>query len=64
MVLHPCAEVASAVARHETARSELHQAAFEQVRTSQQDAYMANLEQSTAPTVEVERVEVEKVRLS
>ena len=39
-------------------------AAWRQLTGGSRDAYMANLEQSTAPTVEVERVEVVKVRLS
>ena len=39
-------------------------AAWRQLTGGSRDQYMANLEQSTAPTVEVERVEVEKVKLS
>ena len=39
-------------------------AAWRQITGGSRDQYMANLEQSTAPTVEVERVEVEKVKLS
>ena len=39
-------------------------AAWRQLTGGSRENYMANLEQSTAPTVEVERVEVEKVRLS
>ena len=38
--------------------------AWRQITGGSRDQYMANLEQSTAPTVEVERVEVVKVRLS
>ena len=39
-------------------------AAWRQLTGGSRENYMANLEQSTAPTVEVERVEVVKVRLS
>ena len=39
-------------------------AAWRQLTGGSRENYMANLEQSTAPTVEVERVEVEKVKLS
>ena len=39
-------------------------AAWRQITGGSRDQYMANLEQSTVPTVEVERVEVEKVKLS
>ena len=38
--------------------------AWRQLTGGSRENYMANLEQSTAPTVEVERVEVVKVRLS
>ena len=39
-------------------------AAWRQITGGSRDQYMANLEQSTVPTVEVERVEIEKVKLS
>ena len=39
-------------------------AAWRQLTGGSRENYMANLEQSTAPTVEVERVEVVKVRVS
>ena len=39
-------------------------AAWRQLTGGSRENYMANLEQSTAPTVEVERVEIEKVKLS
>ena len=39
-------------------------AAWLQITGGSRDQYMANLEQSTVPTVEVERVEVKKVKLS
>ena len=39
-------------------------AAWRQLTGGSRENYMANLGQTTAPTVEVERVEVEKVRLS